>query len=114
LTGYWQLPFMDNVTAKVAVGRYLAGDLGATFDFSKRFDSGIVMGAYATLTDVSAEEYGEGSFTKGIYITVPFDLMLIRPTTSKGTIGWVPLTRDGGQMLSRSHTLYDMTERLPL
>ncbi|MFQ2792565.1 YjbH domain-containing protein [Aeromonas caviae] len=114
LTGYWQLPFMDNVTAKVAVGRYLAGDLGATFDFSKRFDSGIVMGAYATLTDVSAEEYGEGSFTKGIYITIPFDLMLIRPTTSKGTIGWVPLTRDGGQMLSRSHTLYDMTERLPL
>ncbi|MFM1663917.1 YjbH domain-containing protein [Aeromonas salmonicida] len=113
VTGYWQLPFLEGVTAKVAVGRYLAGDVGATFDFSKQFDSGIVMGAYATLTDVSADEYGEGSFTKGIYVTIPFDLMLIRPTTSKGTIGWVPLTRDGGQMLNRSQSLYDLTEHLP-
>lgn len=113
VTGYWQLPFLEGVTAKVAVGRYLAGDVGATFDFSKQFDSGIVMGAYATLTDVSADEYGEGSFTKGIYVTIPFDLMLIRPTTSKGTIGWVPLTRDGGQMLNRSQLLYDLTEHLP-
>ena len=64
LTGYWQLPFMDNVTAKVAVGRYLAGDLGTTFDFSKRFDSGIVMGAYATLTDVFTEEYGKAVLPK--------------------------------------------------
>lgn len=109
LTGYWQLPYIDDVTAKVSLGRYLAGDVGTTVDLSKRFDSGIIMGAYATFTDVSADEYGEGSFTKGIYITIPFDLMLIHPTTSKGTVGWVPLTRDGGQMLSRSNTLYDLT-----
>lgn len=109
LTGYWQLPYIDDVTAKVSVGRYLAGDVGATFDLSKQFDSGIILGAYATLTDVSAEEYGEGSFTKGIYITLPFDLMLINPTTSTGTIEWVPLTRDGGQMLSRRYALYDLT-----
>lgn len=109
LTGYWQLPYIDDVTAKVSVGRYLAGDIGTTIDLSKRFDSGIIMGAYATLTDVSAEEYGEGSFTKGIYITIPFDLILIHPTTSQGTVDWVPLTRDGGQMLNRSKSLYDLT-----
>ncbi|MCF5767193.1 YjbH domain-containing protein [Aeromonas veronii] len=110
LTAYWQLPFMSNVTAKVSVGQYLAGDKGATFDFSKRFDSGVVLGGYATLTNVSADEYGEGSFTKGIYITIPFDLMLLKPTTAKGSIGWVPLTRDGGQMLSRKNGLYGLTE----
>lgn len=109
LTGYLQLPYFDNITAKIAVGRYLAGDKGATFDFSKRFDSGVMLGAYATLTDVSSEEYGEGSFTKGIYVTIPFDLMLIHPTTTKGSIGWVPLTRDGGQMLSRKTALYSLT-----
>nr|WGN91648.1 putative outer membrane lipoprotein [Aeromonas sobria] len=109
LTGYLQLPYFDNITAKIAVGRYLAGDKGATFDFSKRFDSGVMLGAYATLTNVSSEEYGEGSFTKGIYVTIPFDLMLIHPTTTKGTIGWVPLTRDGGQMLSRKSALYGLT-----
>ena len=68
-----------------------------------------MLGAYATLTDVSSEEYGEGSFTKGIYVTIPFDLMLIHPTTTKGSIGWVPLTRDGGQMLSRKTALYSLT-----
>ncbi|MGY3854297.1 YjbH domain-containing protein [Aeromonas aquatilis] len=109
LTGYLQLPYFDNITAKIAVGRYLAGDKGATFDFSKLFDSGVMLGAYATLTDVSSEEYGEGSFTKGIYVTIPFDLMLIHPTTTKGSIGWVPLTRDGGQMLSRKTALYSLT-----
>ncbi|WP_378007798.1 YjbH domain-containing protein [Aeromonas jandaei] len=109
LTGYWQWPYLDNVMVKIAVGRYLAGDMGATFDFSKRFDSGIMLGAYATLTNVSSEEYGEGSFTKGIYVTIPFDLMLLHPTTAKGSIGWVPLTRDGGQMLSRKTSLYTLT-----
>ncbi|MGE6105659.1 YjbH domain-containing protein [Aeromonas veronii] len=110
VTAYWQLPFMNNVTAKVSVGQYLAGDKGATFDFSKRFDSGVILGGYATFTDVSADEYGEGSFTKGIYVTIPFDLMLLKPTTAKGSIGWVPLTRDGGQMLSRKNGLYGLTE----
>ncbi|MBE8735422.1 YjbH domain-containing protein [Aeromonas veronii] len=110
VTAYWQLPFMSNVTAKVSVGQYLAGDKGATFDFSKRFDSGVVLGGYATFTNVSADEYGEGSFTKGIYVTIPFDLMLLKPTTAKGSIGWVPLTRDGGQMLSRKNGLYGLTE----
>jgi hypothetical protein len=110
VTAYWQLPFMSNVTAKVAVGQYLAGDKGATFDFSKRFDSGVILGGYATFTDVSADEYGEGSFTKGIYVTIPFDLMLLKPTTAKGSMGWVPLTRDGGQMLSRKSGLYGLTE----
>ncbi|WP_429218546.1 YjbH domain-containing protein [Aeromonas veronii] len=110
VTAYWQLPFMSNVTAKVSIGQYLAGDKGATFDFSKRFDSGVVLGGYATFTNVSADEYGEGSFTKGIYVTIPFDLMLLKPTTAQGSIGWVPLTRDGGQMLSRKNGLYGLTE----
>lgn len=110
VTAYWQLPFMSNVTAKVAVGQYLAGDKGATFDLSKRFDSGVILGGYATFTNVSADEYGEGSFTKGIYVTIPFDLMLLKPTTAKGSIGWVPLTRDGGQTLSRKSGLYGLTE----
>ena len=40
--------------------------LGATAD-SRHFDSGVIVGAFATVTDVSANDYGEGSFTKGIY-----------------------------------------------
>ncbi|WP_409420433.1 YjbH domain-containing protein [Pseudaeromonas sp. ZJS20] len=109
-TLYWQLPYLDQSLAKISVGQYLAKDKGVTIDLSRRFDSGIVAGAYATFTDVTAEEYGEGSFTKGFYITIPFDLLLVRPTTGVGTIGWTPLTRDGGQMLSRHYSMYEISD----
>jgi len=69
VTTYWQPTFLDKVTAQISVGRYLAGDYGATLNFAKKFDSGISAGFFATFTNVSAEEYGEGSFTKGLYIT---------------------------------------------
>ncbi|GAB7214423.1 YjbH domain-containing protein [Dickeya oryzae] len=109
LTTYWELPFLKGGLAKVSFGRYLAGDKGVTLDLSRRFDSGIVMGAYATKTNVSAAEYGEGSFTKGVYVSIPFDLIFLSPTTSRGALGWAPLTRDGGQMLERQSTLYGVT-----
>lgn len=112
VTGYWQLPFLDDTQAKISVGRYLAKDVGTTLDLSKRFDSGIVAGAFATFTNVSAEEYGEGSFTKGIYFTIPLDLLLVHPTTRTGALSWVPLTRDGGQKLGRRYGLYSLTEPL--
>ncbi|MGS3716083.1 YjbH domain-containing protein [Klebsiella pneumoniae] len=109
LTGYWRPWFADDVLVKLSVGRYLAKDKGGTVDISKRFDSGVVVGAYATKTNVSSDEYGEGSFTKGFYISVPLDLMTTHPTRSTPTVSWTPLTRDGGQMLNRQYQLYDMT-----
>ncbi|WJY15736.1 YjbH domain-containing protein [Pectobacteriaceae bacterium CE90] len=109
LTTYWELPFLKGGLAKISFGRYLAGDKGVTLDLSRRFDSGIVVGAYVTKTNVSAAEYGEGSFTKGIYVSIPFDLFFLNPTTSRGMVGWTPLTRDGGQMLERQSTLYGIT-----
>ncbi len=110
LTGYWRLPVQSDVLVKVSVGRYLAGDYGSTIDLSRRFDSGVIAGAFASFTDVSANSYGEGSFTKGVYISIPMDLMLSKPTVRTNTINWIPLTRDGGQMLYRRYHLYDVTD----
>lgn len=112
VTGYWNLPYIDNTLLKLSVGRYLAKDVGATIDLSRKFDSGVVAGAFATFTNVSATEYGEGSFTKGFYITIPFDLLLVKPTTSTGSVSWIPLTRDGGQMLSRKYGLYTLSDNI--
>ncbi|WP_421505347.1 YjbH domain-containing protein [Erwinia rhapontici] len=109
VTGYWQPWFMRNVLVKASVGQYLAEDKGVTVDVSKRFDSGIIVGAYATKTNVSAEEYGEGDFTKGFYISVPMDVFSVSPTRGRAQVNWTPLTRDGGQMLGRKYQLYDMT-----
>ncbi|ADO50370.1 YjbH domain-containing protein [[Enterobacter] lignolyticus] len=109
LTAYWTPSFAQNVLVKASIGQYLAGDKGGTLDVSKHFDSGIVVGAYATITNVSAQEYGEGNFTKGVYVSVPLDLFTSGPTRSRANIGWTPLTRDGGQQLGRKFDLYSIT-----
>ncbi|RUO76944.1 YjbH domain-containing protein [Idiomarina seosinensis] len=110
VTGYLKVPYVDDVLLKVAAGRFLAQDVGAQFSVEKKFDSGMIVGAYAARTDVSAEEYGEGSFTKGFYLSIPFDLLQIHDSSGRAAFGWTPLTRDGGQMLYRSRQLYGITE----
>ncbi|WP_404408617.1 YjbH domain-containing protein [Pseudidiomarina marina] len=111
LTGYWRPNFMPNSLVRVAAGQFLAGDRGALVAFDHKFDSGIIVGAYAAKTNVSAEEYGEGSFTKGFYISIPFDILQLRYSPGRGTIGWSPLTRDGGQMLGREFSLFGATDK---
>ncbi|MCC2606404.1 YjbH domain-containing protein [Planctobacterium marinum] len=98
---YWKPSFWKDVQLSFNVGQFLAEDKGVNVEFARRFDSGIVVGAYAALTDISAEDYGEGSFTKGFYISIPFDLFSLRPSTGRGRIPWVPIARDGGQPLNR-------------
>lgn len=95
----YDLPFYD-LTAGVRIGRYLAGDRGATFEIARRFESGIRVGGFFTLTNVSAEEFGEGSFDKGFYITIPLDMFMLRSSTRIMGFGFRPLTRDGGQFVS--------------
>ncbi|QJY38872.1 YjbH domain-containing protein [Vibrio europaeus] len=112
LTGYymprWEL--LENTLFKLSVGKFLGGDTGARLDFSKQFDSGLTVGAYATKTNLTAKEYGEGSFNKGFYISFPLDLFTIKPSTSRAKILWEPLTRDGGQMLNRKYELFETTD----
>jgi len=92
-----------------SVGRYLAGDYGATLDVSREFSSGARIGVFATKTDVSAEEFGEGSFDKGFYITMPLDLFFPRSVKRTTTFFFRPLTRDGGQKVDDGRSLYGET-----
>ncbi|MGY0649943.1 MAG: YjbH domain-containing protein [Paraglaciecola chathamensis] len=111
---YWQPSFLPDTQLTFNIGQYLAKDKGVTVDFAKRFDSGIVVGAFAAFTDVSADEYGEGSFTKGFYLSIPFDLFSLKSSKGRGRLPWVPIARDGGQPLVRPVTLYGTTsERSP-
>ncbi len=104
----WQ--FLESTLFKVSAGKFLGGDVGTRVDFSKQFDSGVTVGAYATITNLSAEEYGEGSYNKGFYISIPMDVMTIKPSTSRATISWEPITRDGGQMLKKKYQLFEVTD----
>lgn len=108
ITSYTKLPF--DLDAAVSVGRYLARDWGTTIDISREFTNGVKFGGWVTRTTASSEEYGEGSFDKGIYISIPFDEMMSVSTMSRANIAWAPLTRDGGAMLHRQYSLHTMTD----
>lgn len=94
-------------TATVHAGRYLVGDWGATFEIDRKFDNGWEVGAFATFTDVSAEEFGEGSFDKGIHITIPLEWALGQPSRGKSVTKIHSLSRDGGARLEVDGRLYD-------
>ena len=94
---YGLIPF----DMKLSAGEYLAGDIGSTIEFSRTFSSGVKFGAFATFTDVSSNQFGEGSFDKGIFFNIPIFGDSISYT-------WRPLTKDPGAKLIRRNTLYDM------
>jgi hypothetical protein len=106
---YYKLPFY-NTTAALHIGRYLAGDNGATIELSRVFAGGVRAGIFATKTNVSAAQFGEGSFDKGFFISFPLDLMFVSPSTSEASYVYRPLTRDGGQYLSIQRPLYQATD----
>jgi hypothetical protein len=97
--------------SKLSWGQYLAGDEGGTIKVWKRFRNGAEMGAYATFTDVSFEEYGEGSFDKGVFFKIPFDVF---GQKSLNSYGWKPLTKDPGSKLNKPYELYNELIRFNL
>jgi len=107
-TFYFQTPF-HGYEGYVSVGRYLAKDYGATLQLDRRFDSGIRIGAWMTLTNVSAKKFGEGSFDKGILLVFPIEWGLPFSSTAQYTLPLRPIQRDGGQPLNNTRTLYDAT-----
>jgi hypothetical protein len=107
LTGTYN--FVDSgISVRTSVGRYLAGDVGLTLDLSRRFENGFQVGVWATKTDVSAAEFGEGSFDKGAYLSIPFDLFTAESTRARGRIAWRPMLRDGGAKLNRMFDLHSL------
>ncbi|HCG6609499.1 TPA: YjbH domain-containing protein [Vibrio parahaemolyticus] len=113
VSGYYypQWTFLSDLMIQVDFGQFLAGDMGTQLNVSKQFKSGVIAGAFASITDLSAEDFGEGSFTKGFYISIPFDIMTVKPSTNRANFSWQPLTRDGGQKLGRKYHLIELTDQ---
>ena len=83
----------------IHVGRYLAGDRGFTFETRRTFDNGFSIGAFFTRTNVSKEDFGEGSFDKGLYLRIPFNLLTPLNTRSSYRTIIRSIERDGGRRL---------------
>lgn len=92
---------------QVDVGRYLAGDVGATFSVDRSFDNGWRVGAYATLTDADSALFGEGRFDKGVRLEIPLNWALGTASQSSIKTALTSLVRDGGQRLTIDNRLYE-------
>jgi hypothetical protein len=98
LSLYYATPFY-NLDAALHAGRYLGRDRGYTFEARRTFDSGFSLGGFFTRTNVSTEDFGEGSYDKGLFFRIPFNGLLPGNTRSAYTTIIRPLERDGGRRL---------------
>lgn len=105
LSAYYE--FDGGYLGRVDVGRYLAGDLGATVSVDREFANGWRVGAYATLTDMPFSEFGEGSFDKGIRVSVPTEWFTGKPSRSSRGVSLSTPQREGGARVDVGGDLYD-------
>jgi hypothetical protein len=105
VSAYYESPL--GFSAQLDVGQYLAGDKGATITVAREFANGWRIGAYATKTDLSDEEYGEGSFDKGVTLSIPLTWAIGDPSRDRASTTIRSLARDGGARVNVNGRLYD-------
>lgn len=105
VSAYYEM--RNGFQAQLDVGRYLAGDIGATFTLEREFANGWRVGAFATKTNVSAARFGEGSFDKGIRLTIPLAWIVGSSTRTTFASTIRPVQRDGGARLNVDGRLYE-------
>jgi len=103
---YFDLP--RKIHSQILIGKYLAKDKGVTLDLSRRFKTGFTLGVFASKTNLSAEEFGEGSFDKGFYISVPTKLFYSDYRSGNISFGLHPLTKDGASLLNQHNSLFSI------
>ena len=109
LTGHINLYYKEpktRVLLHLKGGRYLAKDSGFTVNVSRQFSSGLNMGVFFSLTDISKAEFGEGSFDKGFFFNLPIQVFFEQYSRGQSGFGLRPLTRDGAASLVHAQNLW--------
>lgn len=110
---HYKLPY--DVTATARAGRFLAKDNGVRVEFKRRFPSGVEIGAWYAKTS-GKDITNPGSPTnpyndKGIFLSVPLNIMLPIDSQNNASVALSPWTRDVGQMVASPGDLYDLMEQ---
>lgn len=110
---HYRLPY--DLTATARVGRFLARDEGARIEFKRRLRSGVEFGAWYTVTngkDITMPGTPTNPYhDKGVFLSVPLNIMLPADSQTTAGFGLSPWTRDVGQMVASPGDLYDMVEQ---
>jgi len=109
---HYRLPYDITVTARA--GRFLAKDEGVRLEFKRRFRSGVEIGAWYTKTngkDITSPGAPSDPYNdKGVFLSVPLNVMLLTDTQATSGFGISPWTRDVGQMVASPGDLYELME----
>jgi membrane-associated phospholipid phosphatase len=110
---HYRLPYDITLTGRA--GRFLAKDTGVRIEFKRRFQSGVEIGTWFTKTNGN-DITNPGSPTapyndKGVFLSIPLNIML--PSDTQSTAGFTlsPWTRDVGQMVATPGDLYELMEQ---
>ena len=110
---HYKLPY--DITATARAGRFLAKDNGVRMEFKRRFPSGVEIGAWYTKTsgkDITNPGTPSNPYNdKGIFLSVPLNIMLLSDTQAAAGVALSPWTRDVGQMVASPGDLYDLVEQ---
>ncbi|MDA9762862.1 YjbH domain-containing protein [Gammaproteobacteria bacterium] len=110
LSFYYHEP-ITNIIFKMKGGKFLAQDSGISFEFTREFYSGFRLSAFITRTDISKEEFGEGSFDKGFSFYIPLEIFSNSYNSRHFGWGLKPITRDGGAVLSHGYNLWGVAHK---
>ena len=98
----------SKILIRTSIGKYLAGDKGISLDLSRKFQSGFSLGVFATKTNLPKDIFGEGSFDKGFYFSIPTEMFYTDFRPGNISFGLHPLTKDGGAFLSQHNELFGL------
>lgn len=101
----WRLAGLD---LKLSLGQFLARDLGARTEITRRFENGFTFSLWYTVT--SGKDYinGKRYHDKGFEIGVPLDIFLEHSCRKRWHYGLSAWLRDVGARASTGHGLYDL------
>lgn len=110
---HYKLPY--DITATARAGRFLAKDEGVRVEFKRRFLSGVEIGVWYTKTngkDITNPGTPSNPYNdKGVFVSVPLNIMLPVDTQATASVALSPWTRDVGQMVASPGDLYDLMEQ---
>jgi hypothetical protein len=108
LTGHGSVyyDFDNGFHGQIDIGRYLAGDWGATLSVDREFENGWRVGAFATVTDVSFDGEIDSGVDYGIRVDIPIDFVVGQPTQRSLGMSFGAPERDDGQRLEIDGRLY--------
>lgn len=93
---------------KMNVGKFLANDIGARFEISRKFESGLRITFWYTYTNGNDIINGQVYHDKGVLFSMPLDIFYTHTDRTRWHYGLAAWLRDVGYAASTGQTLYNL------